>query len=113
MKNKKTLQLNLKKQWFDMIASGEKKEEYRDLKQYYFDRLFDGFDSNEWTGDIEDFDSFKDYDTVTFSNGYSKDRRQMVVEFDSIHISIGAEEWGANDRYCFIIGLGDILSKNF
>ena len=27
----KTLHLNLKKQWFDMILSGEKKEEYREL----------------------------------------------------------------------------------
>lgn len=109
----RTLHLNLKKKWFDMISSGEKKEEYRELKQYYFDRLFDGFDPMDWSGDVEEFDSFQDYDTITFSNGYAKNRKQMVIGFDSIHISVGAEEWGANEHYCFIIGLGDIISKNF
>ena len=29
----KTLTLSLKKQWFDMIKSGEKKEEYREIKE--------------------------------------------------------------------------------
>ena len=29
-----TLHLTLKKQWFDMILSGEKTEEYRDIKPY-------------------------------------------------------------------------------
>lgn len=31
-KQKKTLHLVLKSQWYDMIASGEKKEEYREIK---------------------------------------------------------------------------------
>ena len=30
-----TLHLTLKKQWFDMILSGVKTEEYRDIKPYY------------------------------------------------------------------------------
>jgi len=29
------LTLPIKKKWFDMIASGEKKEEYREIKEYY------------------------------------------------------------------------------
>ena len=36
----KTLTLSLKKKWFDMIMSGEKKEEYRDIKPHYIARLF-------------------------------------------------------------------------
>ena len=35
--------LPIKKKWFDMILSGEKKEEYREIKPYYdtrFDRAF-------------------------------------------------------------------------
>lgn len=45
-KVKKTLHLNLKKKWFDMILSGEKTEEYREIKGYWIDRLssFDTFD---------------------------------------------------------------------
>lgn len=31
--------LPIKKKWFDMIASGEKKEEYREMKPYYDKRL--------------------------------------------------------------------------
>lgn len=31
--------LPIKRKWFEMIASGEKKEEYRELKPYYHTRL--------------------------------------------------------------------------
>lgn len=31
--------LPIKRKWFDMILSGEKKEEYRELKTYYHKRL--------------------------------------------------------------------------
>ena len=35
----KTLHLNLKKQYFDAILSGEKKEEYRLVKEFWLKRL--------------------------------------------------------------------------
>ena len=31
---KKVLTLTVSKQWFDMIAAGEKTEEYREIKKY-------------------------------------------------------------------------------
>ena len=31
----RVLHLTLKKKWFDMILSGEKKEEYREIKSYW------------------------------------------------------------------------------
>ena len=31
----KTLTLSLKKQWFDLIKAGIKKEEYREIKPHY------------------------------------------------------------------------------
>lgn len=34
-----TLKLTLKKQWFDMILSGEKTEEYREIKEFWALRL--------------------------------------------------------------------------
>lgn len=37
------LQLRLKKKWFDMILSGEKKEEYRDIKPFWAVRLMSSF----------------------------------------------------------------------
>ena len=33
------LTLPIKKKWFDMIKSGEKKEEYREFKPYYTTRF--------------------------------------------------------------------------
>ena len=33
------LTLPIKRKWFDMILSGEKKEEYREIKPYYESRL--------------------------------------------------------------------------
>lgn len=36
----KTLHLNLKKKWFDMILSSEKKEEYREIKPFWENRFF-------------------------------------------------------------------------
>lgn len=33
------LTLPIKKKWFDMILSGEKKEEYREHNDYYFTRF--------------------------------------------------------------------------
>ena len=35
----KTLTLPLKKKWFDMIKTGVKKEEYRERKDYWFNRF--------------------------------------------------------------------------
>lgn len=36
--------LTIKKRWFDMIKSGEKKEEYRDIRPFYDSRLPKGFE---------------------------------------------------------------------
>lgn len=37
---KKVLTLTVSKEWFDMILSGEKTEEYREIKPYWVARLF-------------------------------------------------------------------------
>ena len=41
--------LPIKRKWFDMILSGEKKEEYRDIKPYYDTRLMDAFGTVSYT----------------------------------------------------------------
>lgn len=110
----KTLHLNLKSKWFDMIASGEKKEEYRDDCDYWAKRLLD-FKGQTGFPACDALDTkFKNFDTVTFSNGYRWDRRQMVVEIKGMDFGDGKEEWGAiRHKWCFIIKLGNIISKNF
>lgn len=92
----KILHLTLKKQWFEMIASGEKKEEYRDIKDYWRKRLFD-----------------KKYDAISFRNGYSKNAPKMLVEYKELIGGIGKAEWGAPDATpVYILKLGAILSPN-
>ncbi len=40
----KILKLTLKKKWFDLILSGDKKEEYREIKPYWVRRLFQHYE---------------------------------------------------------------------
>ncbi|MDR9502575.1 MAG: hypothetical protein RI601_12335 [Desulfurivibrionaceae bacterium] len=102
----KTLHLNLKRKWFDMILAGEKKEEYRDLTSYWESRFI-----RPIPGEPEEF-NFSFFDTVTFSNGYAKDRPQFTIELKLILIGHGRSEWGAEeDKEYFVLRLGRILSS--
>lgn len=127
----KTMHLTLKKKWFDMIASGEKKEEYREIKPYWVKRLlwlFDEMDSleiDELTNDLKNPIRFKNYDeiyrhfvcdtayfkTVTFTNGYASNAPRMVIESKGIEIKEGNPDWGAEPgKHYFVISLGNIIS---
>lgn len=80
-----------------MIASGEKLEEYREIKQYWTNRLRWGY-------------GFLEFDTITFSNGYAADRPQIVVECKEICLGRGKQEWGAkSDDLYYVIKLGKII----
>ena len=54
--------------------------------------------------------TFKPFDTITFSNGYSKTRDQFEIEKLNINIDTGNPKWGAepNKRY-FVLTLGKII----
>lgn len=90
------LTLPIKKKWFDMIKSGEKKEEYREIKPYWTKRLL--------TTDMDiDLERLKDQlrkensylnKTVIFRNGYRKDSSKIRC-LVSINIKQGKLEWGA------------------
>lgn len=129
----KTLHLNLKRRWFDMILSGVKYEEYREITPYWASRLvvkknnsmtidfWEGFlgitKDNRRIYEIRDMDYFykafslKNFDTITFSNAYAKDRDQFVIEFKGIAVRYGNHDWGAKPkvRY-FVLELGNILT---
>ena len=108
----KTLHLNLKRKWFDMILSGEKKEEYREFKKYWIDRLTID-KSYLQIGSSKDPNYLineKPFSHVIFSNGYSKNRDQFVIELISIEIKEGKPEWGAEKgKKCFVLKLGEII----
>lgn len=100
------LKLTLKKKWFDMILSGEKKEEYRELKKHWEQRLED----NRFVPFVY---RFKEYDAVEFTNGYGKDKPRMLVECIRIDIDDPRPEWyGENPKPCYVIFLGKILETH-
>jgi hypothetical protein len=105
------LKLTLSRKWFEMIASGEKKEEYRELKPYWHRRL-----SNHWckAEKAKGNGGLKSFSMVRFRNGYQSDSPTMEVEIEFISNGVGKEEWGAPKEPVYIIKLGKILSiKNY
>ena len=96
------LTLPIKKQWFDMIVSGEKQEEYRSLTPYYFKRF-------EKVGLIHGFLPSGKAINIVLRNGYGKNRPQIIV-LVTLRIDNGKAEWGAepNKKY-FVL---DILMRS-
>lgn len=83
----KTLHLILKHKWYDMIASGEKTEEYRNLGYYWNNRIW------------------KDYQCVCFHRGYTNTIMSFIIK--DIVMGFGKKEWGAEPKIpYFVIKLG-------
>ena len=109
----KTLTLSLKKQWFDMIKSGEKKEEYREIKPRYLEMFcttLGGFEANR----SNNFDvSFhlkwpeeQGFDRIVFTLGYPKaddTERRLVFKNPNIRIGNGRHEWGAEPNKLYFV----------
>ena len=117
---KKILHLTLKRKWFQMILSGEKKEEYREIKPYWLNRLFNINPTTVWEfEDMEELSNelrrghvmvtpFKKYDIIRFTNGYGKDAPTFDIECKGIRIGEGNSAWGGSGT-TFIISLGNII----
>lgn len=88
------LTLPIKKKWFDLIASGEKKEEYREIKPYYTTR----------------FD--KPLTHIRFTNGYGNSVPSVVVELLGISKGIPKPEWSEGTieqgTEVYVLSLGDV-----
>lgn len=97
----KTLHLVLKRKWYDMIASGEKTEEYRAITPYWCNRFIMGY----WMGAPVP----QDYDFVCFHKGYTKET--MTFEELKLTLGKGRPEWGAPvDEEVFVIKLGNRIN---
>lgn len=111
-----------------MIEGGIKLEEYRDVKWFWIRRLttiglFPPVARLEVEFDLQSNDpesvlkeagaKFKHFDVVRFKNGYSKNARTMDVQFVSISINGGVDDWGAmpSELY-FVIRLGKVLTAS-
>lgn len=105
---KKILTLTISKQWFDMVVSGKKKEEYRVIKGYWAKRLLlvrseleEPFEkmskecAENWDSIsiemakhcfISPYYKTAPYTHVLFINGYRKDSPRIEKEIESITI---------------------------
>ena len=124
----KVLYLPLKKEWYNMIESGVKTEEYREIKPYWAKRLcpcMNVCSNGHWSmpgcciytcralhGHMNYSYRGKRigcYTHVRFSYGYT--RQTMIFEVKEITIGTGKPEWGAPDKEVFIIKLGKRVIK--
>ena len=96
-----TLVLSVRKKWFDLIKSGEKKEEYRDLTEYWKKRF--GFKAGY----------YKNHKYVEFRNGYGKNVPKFKIELKNIQIQYPQKKWideTIKFDNCFVLQLGDICA---
>lgn len=88
-----TLRLTIKRRWFDMVAHGEKTEEYREIKQYYEHRLLPLFG--------ERF-------AVILRNGY-RENAPTITATATVRVGEGRQEWGAEKgKKYYILTLNDV-----
>lgn len=114
------LHLPLKSEWYNLIESGTKTEEYREIKPYWIKRLCTKETISKLNVDSISNDrkalmtlygmniiQFKNFNKVKFTYGYTK--KSMTFEVINITIGKGRKEWGAMDDLLFIIKLGNRL----
>ena len=117
----KILYLTLKKKWFDLIADGEKTEEYREIKPYWINRFVDTWEhvgpkkgllpnaGNQYSYNTPKM--FAKYDAIVFRNGYGKNAPECIVECLGLGIAEGRHEWGADpDTKYFVLKLGKVIT---
>ena len=105
----KILELPLKKEWYNMIESGDKREEYRVIKPYWSKRLV-GVDKPLFSYRYGyQHANVKGYTHVRFRYGYTK--RTMLYKIDEITIGRGNPNWGApSDKDVFIIKFHEYIA---
>ena len=85
--------LPIKKKWFDMIVSGEKTEEYREIKPYYDIRFRNYWGYPAYWGEKHE---------VWFRNGYSYDS-PIIMAMCTLSKRRGKPEWGAEPNKTYYV----------
>jgi hypothetical protein len=95
--HKSVLNLTLKAKWFYMINQGIKKEEYREIKPHWNQRLLnkDG--------------SFKKPDVIFFQNGYGYGIPCFFIECLDLKIGTSKPEWSNGIEQCYVFALGKLM----
>lgn len=94
------LTLPIKKKWYDMILAGIKKEEYREIKDYYDSRLLTLFGAIIVDGQLLQGEAVPEeirraaVQPVIFRNGYGRNCPQFLA-YCTLAVKEGRPEWGA------------------
>lgn len=115
----KTLTLSLKKLWFDMIKSGEKKEEYREIGMFWSVRFlgvtiakkfnlvdYKFVDAQNIREDLNAILTIDNYEKLVFTLGYPKagdTERRLAFKNPKIRIGTGRPEWGAEPGKLYFV----------
>lgn len=113
--------LPIKRKWLEMIRSGEKKEEYREIKPYYTSRVRNLITFKPWT-DGRTIEVIKScgakgipFDHIVLRGGYDLLAPAVRIK-GTITIGEGRPEWGAEPGkryYIFRIDeVEDLLTVN-
>lgn len=94
----KVLYLPLMEKWFNLIKSGIKTEEYREITPYWKKRLMWKDNRGVW--------QYKTFSEIEFTLGYPKSSdisRRIRKKLMSIQIGKGKKEWGANPNKVYFV----------
>lgn len=102
---KRTIILPLNKKWFEMIKSGKKNEEYRNISRYYASRFCKNYNGCE---DCEQCSFFrpKQYDGIIFTLGYpSNNDASRIISYSvsKIEIRCGKKDLGAEENKKYFV----------
>ena len=105
---KNPLILPIKKKWYDMIKSGEKKQEYREISPHYLRRLPAYFGTTE-EDLVKGFVSPEQQ--VILRNGYAAKSPSLAVEC-FLRIYTGNPAWGAEEgKLYFVLCIRDVIGE--
>ena len=118
----KVLNLIIKQYWFDKILSGEKTQEFREVKPTTIKKLLE-LDEDGFEKEDENMNAIPiKYDAIRFFVGYAKDRDSMLVEVKEAYCEMFVDENGeliiyrANDQDWIaeqvVYNLGKILETD-
>ena len=106
------LQLSLKTKWFEMTKAGIKTEDYREINEYWYNRLVNNGTFDFQKTKIYSFKLFTK-NTMTLGCPKSSDTERIIkYEHKGIEIRTGNPEWGAEpNKLYFVILHGAILES--
>ena len=109
----KSLRLSLKKKWFDMTKAGIKTEDYREINEYWINRLCEAHSPLTFVIGTDLIDkhtgqcfSIKKFEHNIMTLGYPKttdNERILQLEHKGIEIRTGNPEWGAEQNKLYFV----------